>query len=139
DEATVTIENVHVQLQHTKILSTGVLRASNATAVPRLLALLCILSMFIPAVIMSDPLRSLFMPLALGVGFAMISSYLLSSTFVPVMSVYLLKHREKKEEKRDFIDRLRHVYDPVVERFVRWRWFVVGGYLVACALILWLV
>ena len=60
---------------------------------PRLLALLCILSVFIPAFIMEDPLRSLFMPLTLAVGFAMISSYLLSSTFVPIMSVYLLKHK----------------------------------------------
>ena len=33
------------------------------------------------------------MPLTLAVGFAMISSYLLSSTFVPIMCVYLLKHK----------------------------------------------
>ena len=63
------------------------LHGSLITAVPRLLALLCILSVFIPAFIMSDPLRSLFMPLTLGVGFAMISSYLLSSTFVPILCV----------------------------------------------------
>ena len=69
DEATVTIENVHVQMGHTPKLATAVLRASNATAVPRLLALLCILSVFIPAFIMADPLRSLFMPLTLGGGF----------------------------------------------------------------------
>ena len=56
--------------------------------------LLCILSVFVPAFIMEDPLRSLFMPLTLAVGFAMISSYLLSITFVPIMSVYLLKHKE---------------------------------------------
>jgi multidrug efflux pump subunit AcrB len=74
DEATVTIENTHVQMGQTRNIATAVLRASNATAVPRLLALLCILSVFIPAFIMQDPLRSLFMPLTLGVGFAMISS-----------------------------------------------------------------
>ena len=39
DEATVTIENVHVQMGHTPNLATAVLHASNATAVPRLLAL----------------------------------------------------------------------------------------------------
>ena len=94
DEATVTIENTHVQMEQTKNIATAVLHASNATAVPRLLALLCILSVFIPAFVMEDPLRSLFMPLTLAVGFAMISSYLLSSTFVPIMSVYLLKHKE---------------------------------------------
>src|SRR5262249_48455564 len=92
DEATVTIENVHVQMEHTGNVATAVLHASNATAVPRLLALFCILSVFIPAFIMTDPLRSLFMPLTLGVGFAMISSYLLSSTFVPIMCVALLRH-----------------------------------------------
>ena len=92
DEATVTIENTHVQMEHAPNVAMAMLRASNATAVPRLLALLCILSVFIPAFIMTDPLRSLFMPLTLGVGFAMISSYLLSSMFVPIMSVALLKH-----------------------------------------------
>ena len=93
DEATVTIENTHVQMGHTSNLATAVLHASNATAVPRLLALLCILSVFIPAFLMQDPLRSLFMPLTLAVGFAMISSYILSSTFVPILCVTLLKHK----------------------------------------------
>ena len=51
---------------------------------PILLALVCILSVFVPAFIMEDPLRSLFMPLTLAVGFAMISSYLLSIMFVPI-------------------------------------------------------
>ena len=99
DEATVTIENTHVQMEETPNIATAVLNASNATAVPRLLALLCILSVFIPAFVMEDPLRSLFMPLTLAVGFAMISSYLLSSTFVPIMSVYLLKHKKQHAER----------------------------------------
>src|SRR5438876_6794967 len=71
DEATVTIENVHVQMGQTPKLATAVLHASNATAVPRLLALMCILSVFIPAFIMTDPLRALFLPLTLGVGLGM--------------------------------------------------------------------
>src|SRR5579884_3678893 len=110
DEATVTIENVHVQMGHTSRTATAVLHASNATAVPRLLALLCILSVFIPAFIMEDPLRALFMPLTLAVGFAMISSYLLSSTFVPIMSVHLLKHEEKRKQEPGFFDRLIKSY-----------------------------
>ena len=39
DEATVTIENTHVQMEQTPNIATAVLNASNATAVPRLLAL----------------------------------------------------------------------------------------------------
>ena len=116
------------------------LHASNATAVPRLLALLCILSVFIPAFVMQDPLRSLFMPLTLAVGFAMISSYLLSSTFVPIMSVYLLKHKEhhgeQGEKKPGLFDRMLRGYHKAVDSFVGLRWWVVSVYLVACGLIL---
>jgi len=92
DEATVEIENIHVQMGKVPSLSRAVLHANSITAVPRLLALLCILSVFIPAFLMAEPVRSLFVPLALAVGFAMVTSYLLSSTVVPVLSIWLLKH-----------------------------------------------
>jgi multidrug efflux pump subunit AcrB len=137
DEATVTIENVHVQMGLTENTASAVLHASNATAVPRLLALLCILSVFIPAFIMADPLRSLFMPLTLGVGFAMISSYLLSSTFVPIMCVSLLKHHGGHGGgKPGLFDRFLKLYSKVVSGFVHFRWLVVPAYLVACGLVL---
>ena len=137
DEATVTIENTHVQMEHAPNIAVAVLNASNATAVPRLLALLCILSVFIPAFIMTDPLRSLFMPLTLGVGFAMISSYMLSSMFVPIMCVTLLKHHEAHGEKKPgLFDRFLKVYGTAVGWFVRLRWMTVPAYLVACGLVL---
>ena len=139
DEATVTIENTHVQMEETRNVATAVLHASNATAVPRLLALLCILSVFIPAFIMEDPLRSLFMPLTLAVGFAMISSYLLSSTFVPIMSVYLLKHMghgSPGEKKLGLFDRFLQIYHNIVKGFVRFRLLVVLIYLGACGIVL---
>ena len=137
DEATVTIENTHVQMGHTPNLATAVLHASNATAVPRLLALFCILSVFIPAFLMEDPLRSLFMPLTLAVGFAMISSYILSSTFVPILCVTLLKHKGgHEEEKKGLFDRFLKVYGKVVGWFVAARWVVVPLYLLGSAVVL---
>ena len=140
DEATVTIENVHVQMGHTPNVATAVLHASNATAVPRLLALLCILSVFIPAFIMEDPLRSLFMPLTLAVGFAMISSYLLSSTFVPILCVYLLKHKGHHaghgEEKPGLFDRMLKVYGKAVAGSSACAGWWCRSISVACVLIL---
>ena len=65
DEATVSIENIHVQMTRTPSLARAVERGSLETAVPRLLAMLCILSVFIPAFIMAEPVRSLFLPLSL--------------------------------------------------------------------------
>jgi multidrug efflux pump subunit AcrB len=136
DESTVTVENVHVQMGRTNNIATAVLHGSLLTAVPRLLALLCILSVFIPAFIMADPLRSLFMPLTLGVGFAMISSYLLSSTLVPILCVSLLKHMGHHEGPPGLFDRMLAGYGKVVEWFVHLRWLIVGGYLAGCAAVL---
>ena len=93
DEATVEIENIHTQMEHTPSMPRAVRQGNMETAVPRLLALLCILSVFIPSFIMTGAVRALFVPLSLAVGGAMITSYLLSSTFVPVMSVWLLENR----------------------------------------------
>jgi multidrug efflux pump subunit AcrB len=137
DEATVTVENVHVQMGLTDKIATAVLHGSLITAVPRLLALLCILSVFIPAFIMSDPLRSLFMPLTLGVGFAMISSYMLSSTFVPILCVALLKHKKHGgDEEAGVFGRVLKIYRGMVGGFVRLRWLAVPIYLAACVLVI---
>ncbi|WP_165074370.1 efflux RND transporter permease subunit [Paludisphaera rhizosphaerae] len=136
DEATVTIEATHVQMQRSSNIATAVLHGNLITAVPRLLALLCILSVFIPAFIMGDPLRSLFMPLTLGVGFAMIASYILSSTFVPIMCVALLKHKEHEDEEAGVFGRVLKGYRKLVHAFVGWKLIVVTAYLGACVAVL---
>src|SRR5947209_4517597 len=89
DEATVEVENIHTQFEHTPNIARAVRRGNQETAVPRLLAMLCILAVFIPSFLMEGAIKALFVPLSLAVGFAMITSYLLSSTFVPVMSLWL--------------------------------------------------
>src|SRR5262249_48055008 len=91
DEATVEVENIHTQMLHTPSIARAVRLGNLQTAVPRLLAMLCILAVFIPSYFMQGAARALFVPLALAVGFAMVTSYLLSSTFVPVLSVWLLQ------------------------------------------------
>lgn len=140
DEATVELENIHAQMAHIPSVARAVRRGNSETAVPRLLAMVCILSVFIPAFIMAEPVRSLFLPLSLAVGFAMISSYLLSSTIVPVLSVWLVKqhkHPAGHESRPGLFDRIRdNVYGPVVDVAVRLRWLVVPAYLGACALVL---
>lgn len=139
DEATVSIENIHVQMRDTPSLARAVERGGNETAVARLLAMLCILSVFIPAFIMAEPVRSLFVPLALAVGFAMVSSYFLSSTIVPVMSVWLLKHHGQhgQTDRKGLFERVQERFGGVVAGIVRSRWLVVPLYLVVCGLLLW--
>ncbi len=93
DEATVEVENIHTQMEHGHPVARAVRLGNAETAVPRLLAMLCILAVFIPSFLMEGSLRALFVPLSLAVGFAMVTSYLLSSTLVPVLSVWLLRHQ----------------------------------------------
>ena len=91
DEATVEVENIHSQMEHTDSVAEAVRRGNAETAVPRLLAMLCILAVFLPVFAMEGAVRNMFVPLALAVGFSMITSYLLSSMFVPVISVWLIR------------------------------------------------
>ena len=136
DEAVVTIENTHAQMLHTDSVARAARRASAATATARLLAMLCILSVFIPTFILNEPVRSLFMPLTLAVGFSMIASYLLSSTLVPVLSVWLVRHKGEHAAEGGLFNMLLRVYNRLVAAVIRLRWIAVPGYLVACGLLL---
>ncbi|MBM3831557.1 MAG: efflux RND transporter permease subunit, partial [Verrucomicrobia bacterium] len=91
DEATVAIENIHVHLARGRSLGRAVLDATVETTGPRFLAMLCVLAVFIPAFFMQGAAKALFTPLALAVGFSMVASFVLSSTLVPVLSVWFLR------------------------------------------------
>jgi multidrug efflux pump subunit AcrB len=91
DESTVTIENIHHHLELGKSKSRAIWDACYEIAVPKLLILLSILAVFVPAIFMSGVPRSMFVPLSMAVAFAMIASFLLSQTLVPVLSNWMLK------------------------------------------------
>lgn len=91
DQATVSIENIHQHLEMKKPLATAIWDACKEIAFPELLILLSILAVFAPAFVMSGIPKSMFLPLSLAVGFAMISSFILSQTLVPVLANWLLK------------------------------------------------
>ncbi|OAI46952.1 acriflavin resistance protein [Planctomycetaceae bacterium SCGC AG-212-F19] len=138
DEATVEVENIHTQLGRTDSIARAVRLGNAETAVPRLLAMLCILAVFIPSFFMTGAARALFVPLALAVGFAMITSYILSSTFVPVMSVWLLRHHHVADEAHGWFSfaRWRDAYSRLVNGSLRVRWLVLGAYLVLAGLVM---
>jgi len=140
DEATVEVENIHTQFEHTPSIARAVRLGNAETAVPRLLAMLCILAVFLPAFFMQGAAQALFVPLSLAVGFAMVTSYLLSSTFVPVLSVWLLRHYHQPHGGvAGRFARLGDAYAGFVRAAVRRRWFLVPGYLAAAGLLIWLV
>jgi multidrug efflux pump subunit AcrB len=124
DEATVAIENIHVHLLRGESLARAALEGTRETLAPRLLAMLCIVAVFIPAFFMEGASRALFVPMALAVGFSMVASFVLSSTLVPILAVWLPAHRraEGSDERdgagRDLASRLRAHLLPLVERLL---------------------
>jgi multidrug efflux pump subunit AcrB len=91
DESTVTIENIHQHLAMGKPKALAIWDACKEIAFPKLLILLCILAVFAPAFTMTGIPGALFLPLALAIGFSMITSYLLAQTFVPILANWLMK------------------------------------------------
>ncbi len=130
DEATVTIENIHTHLGQGRRLARAASEATAETTLPRFLAMLCILAVFIPAFFMTGAAHNLFVPLALAVGFSMVASYLLSSTFVPILSVWVLRTVSTHGRPRQtFVDRLRRKYERLAQLVVKRRRIVVFSYL----------
>lgn len=140
DEATVSIENIHSHLQRGVPLARAVRDGSQETFVPRLLAMLCILAVFVSSFFMQGAARAMFVPLSLAVGFSMIASYFLSSTFVPVMSVWFLKRvHPHGDDRKTVFDRFRSLYEIILERLLGLRWVVVPSYLIVCiAMVAWI-
>jgi multidrug efflux pump subunit AcrB len=141
DESTVTIENIHQHLDMGKPKRLAIWDACKEIAFPKLLILFCILAVFAPAFTMGGIPGSLFLPLALAIGFSMIVSYFLAQTFVPVMANWLMKaHKSqtpgfvhaaisKGEAATDEKEKMLHMghgkdgkmsrFDKIRERFLR--------------------
>ena len=140
--AIVVIENIHTQLSKTRSLPQAVLVGTAETMVPILLSILCILAVFLPSFLMEGAARSLFVPLAISVGFALITAFVLSITFVPVLSIWILRAHAPSREidlgeaGRFSYARFQHNYLKTVQVVLERRWLMLGGYVVATVVVL---
>jgi multidrug efflux pump subunit AcrB len=135
DEATVAIENIHAHLARGVPLARAALDATRETTGPRFLAMLCVLAVFTPALFMAGAAKALFTPLALAVGFAMIASYILSSTLVPILSVWLLRRTPGGSLATLPVHR-RAVGGKIFQVAVATRWVLVPAYLATAVFVL---
>ncbi|MSU34901.1 MAG: efflux RND transporter permease subunit [Pedosphaera sp.] len=150
DEATVAVENIHTHLARGVRPARASLNATRETALPRMLAMLCVLAVFIPAFFMQGAARALFVPLALAVGFSMVASFILSSTLVPILSVWLLRGDRLSEvvhrgiavihepspdrakpivEDPGFLEWIQATYGRLLARILGVRWVLLPAYL----------
>jgi multidrug efflux pump subunit AcrB len=131
DMSTVVLENLHTHLAAGQRVARAVVDSGREVALPLLIAMLCVLAVFVPSFFMTGAARAMFVPLSLAVGFAMVASYLLSSTLVPILAVWFLRGHERESPAGTAGARRGRWYRGFVERCVRARWLVVGGYVAA--------
>jgi len=135
DESTVVMENIHSHLGQGRGRAVAVLEASKEVQIPRLLAMLCVLAVFVPSFFMTGVSRSLFVPLSLAVGFAMAASYLLSSSLVPVLSTWVLhEHQPDGENNGSPLTHVREKLGRALTRLTAVRGLTISAYLLASLL-----
>ena len=142
DEATVAVESIHAKIAAGSTLARAARDATIETTGPRFLAMLCIVAVFLPAFFMTGAANALLAPLALAVGFSMAASFLLSSTLVPVLTVWLLprgksNHAPSVADRASVFSRFQEAYGKFVRGLVAIRWVVLPIYLVAAVAVVW--
>jgi multidrug efflux pump subunit AcrB len=142
DEGVVEIENIDSTLLQEPNLpvARAVLSATQRTVVARFLSLLSVVAVFVPSLFMTGVAKNLFVPLSLAVAFAMVASFLLSSSLLPVL--FLWMHRKSASHPiapqtgwLNF-DRVRELWGRVLERVSPLRGLVVVIYTVAALAVL---
>ena len=115
DDATVEIENIHRNLAQGKPVQRAILDGAEQIAVPAFVSTLAICIVFVSVVFLTGPAKYLFTPLALAVVFAMLASYLLSRTLVPVLVKYLIRGHEAERPARNFFSQIQQSFEKRFE------------------------
>jgi multidrug efflux pump subunit AcrB len=140
DESVVAVENIHTHMGQGKGVARAVLEASREVVVPRLLAMLSVVSVFAPSFFMTGVARALFVPLALAVAFSMIASYFLASSLVPILETWLQSGHSgaPATQRASGFERFRERFGRFSRRLLRWRWPIAALYLAGTAAVIWL-
>jgi multidrug efflux pump subunit AcrB len=124
DDATVAIENTYRLSEEGRPFRVAVVEGAAGIAKPALISTLLICCAFISVAFLTDAAKYLFTPQALAVVFAMLASYVLSRTLVPILIDVLVKteHARKHEgtpKPPGVFSQSHHQFEVRFERFQR--------------------
>lgn len=117
DDATVEVENIHRNRLLGLPLTVAILTGAQQIALPAIMATLAICIVFFPVVLLTGPARFLFTPMALSVVFAMMASYLLSRTLVPILCRMLLQHEKIEDHETQMFPSFTRLFDRIQARY----------------------
>jgi multidrug efflux pump subunit AcrB len=125
DDATVELENVHRNMAMRKPIIRAILDGASEIAVPAFVSTLCICIVFVPVVFITGSAKSLFVPLAMAVVFAMLTSYFLSRTLVPTLVRYLLVKETEDHPEHPFFAAFNRGFGRLRGFYGRWLAFAL--------------
>ena len=104
DNAVVTLENIHRNLKLGKSITEGIIEGSFQIILPTFVSTLAICIVFLPISLLTGPSRFLFVPFAFAVVFAIIASFFLAFTLLPVMTQHLEGEKTVSSGKKNVRD-----------------------------------
>ena len=116
DEATVTIENIHRNILLNKPFRQAIIDGSMEILLPAFVTMLALSIVFLPVTLLVGPAKYLFVPFALAVIFAIVTSFVLSRTLVPTLIEYLLPNEHLHQEE-GFWKRFQEAVHTRYDRF----------------------
>lgn len=151
DNSVVVLENIHRYLEMGASPEAAAEQGGREVTLPVLAATLTTIVVFFPVTFLYGVSRFLFTALAVAVVLAMLASYFVAMTVVPLFcSRYLKAHESEGHFKPTLgqrwlnlfnmvFERFLDVYQWMVERLLRAPWLALAGILAACALpaLLW--
>ncbi len=119
DGAVVMVEGIfHMYALRGGTLSEQVEESTSSVARPVFFSISIILLVYIPILALQGVEGAMFRPMALTVVFALLSSLLLSLTFVPAMAKLVLRNKDVPAKEPHLIRGARWLYAPVLNRSI---------------------
>ena len=131
DDSTVTIENTHRVLDEGMEYDKGIEEGAAGIALPTLVSTLAISCVFISVVFLEGAPRYLFTPQGYAVVFAMLASYTISRTLVPIINRILLRaeYLGHGHDNPGFFGRFQRGFNDRFERFRNFYEWVLHGFI----------
>lgn len=123
------------QAEMDESVKTSAIKIRNSAAFGEII----ILIVYLPILALVGIEGKMFGPMAQTVSFAILGAFILSLTYVPMMSALALS--KQIQVKRTIADRimavLQRLYDPVIRFSLRFKWLVIGAAFLLFVLSLW--
>jgi Cu(I)/Ag(I) efflux system membrane protein CusA/SilA len=143
DASIVMVENAHRKLSELpkeatqKEKNAAILLATKEVGPGLFFALLIITVSFLPIFALTGQSYRLFSPLAFTKTYAMAFASILSITVVPVLMLWLLRGKIRKEEENPINRWFIHLYEPILKAALKFKWLTVFITLIFVASMAW--